>query len=120
MKNLRRLQLRKYSAVEIEQEVDQVLHWVLSVCNPLKIILLGSALGNQFDDCSDIDLVLIFKSKEDAREARKRLYTSMRPVQRPVECLCVDAEKFNEMSNVGGIYWVAKKEGKVLFSDSDT
>ncbi|MBI4402922.1 MAG: hypothetical protein HY537_02100, partial [Deltaproteobacteria bacterium] len=97
------------------REVTSALKWILSLCKPLRIILIGSALGCDFDDCSDLDFVLLFDTKMDARDARKRLYTSMRPIQRSIECICVDMETFKQAAEIGGIFWVAKQEGKLLY-----
>jgi len=119
MKNLLRLRLRKYSQQEIEQLVNKALEWILSalsVIKPVKIILIGSALGEQFDDWSDLDFVIVFKTKEDARAGRKALYGHRRPMpDRSIECLCVDEATFNEKSKIGGIYFIAAEQGKILY-----
>lgn len=117
MKSLMRQRTRKIVGPELEAIVQRVCKVILQEMNPLKIILFGSAVHGDFDTYSDVDLVLVFASKEEANLGRKK-YTQVRKhFDRNIEYLCVDLATFKDRSEEGGVYFVAKNEGRVLYGE---
>lgn len=116
MRNLNRLQLRKYTPKEIEELVNKVVNRVVQLSNPEEIIVFGSAVSNQFDDQSDVDLVVIFDTAERAAAAGKILYRKPVFADRGVDYLCVDRQTYNRKSQIGGVYFVARLEGRTVYT----
>jgi predicted nucleotidyltransferase len=115
LKRLRRTQLRKFSKSEIENIVDQHLVKIRELCDPEEVILFGSALTDAFDEMSDIDFVLIFPSEEIAKESSRKLY---RAHNKPsaADYLCIDRSTFDRKSKIGGVYFIAKNDGKQVWN----
>lgn len=115
MREFMRLGLPKTPADELTSMVDILRQTILEVSSPEKIILFGSAVTGKFDAMSDIDLVVIYPTPELAIDARKVLYRSKPLKSQAVDYLCVDRDTFEKKSTIGGIYYLAAHEGRVLF-----
>jgi hypothetical protein len=90
-----------------------VYEFVHSNNPPLKVIFFGSILTQEFDNCSDIDLICLYPSVSEADLARRRLYSIPQPtIGHPLEILCVDEETFKIKSERGGVYMIARESGK--------
>lgn len=113
---LTRLQMPKKTEEERAFLIERVMQFIQLEVSPIKIIFIGSILGGNFDDISDIDMVIIFKDKIEADLARRKLYRAMRPreITHPLEMICVDENTYNEKSQVGGIFYTARLEGLSL------
>jgi len=116
MRNLMRLRSRKYSAAEIEDLVSKGLATIRGHSDPIKIYLFGSALGENFDDFSDLDFLLVFQTKEQAVRSRQLLYRQSHAFSHPVDFICVDNETFEQKAEIGGVYLIAKQDGRLLYS----
>lgn len=113
MRNLGRLKLPKISIEEKQKLISTTVNFIKNETTPIKTIVFGSILKESFDAQSDIDVVAIYKTLQEADLARRKLYNIPRPgIIHPIEILCVDEQTFNKKSQIGGIYAVAKEEGK--------
>lgn len=89
--------------------------------SPLRIIFFGSITTDHFDDWSDIDVIAIYSSLVEADQARRILYTSRRPdLGHSIEILCVDDSTYRSKSEIGGVYFIAREEGRTYFTLSDS
>jgi predicted nucleotidyltransferase len=79
------------------------------------ILCFGSALTDFFDDFSDIDLLVVYKSKDQIRNAYKSLYSAQPFRDRSVDFVCVDQETYRYKSQIGGICFTAATEGRLVF-----
>ena len=116
MINIQRHFLRKYSRDEVDSLVVEAAARIRTlVPGVVEITVFGSALTDHFDDVADLDLVLIFGDEVAAHAAEKLLYRNAHTFSRPIDFLCVDRKTFKEKSDVGGVFWIAAKEGRVVY-----
>ncbi|MBI1861962.1 MAG: nucleotidyltransferase domain-containing protein [Deltaproteobacteria bacterium] len=114
MKNLLRTFSRKWTRGEIDAFVDGAVSHIQKISRPRRAILFGSALTDHFDEASDLDLVLIFESLEEASQAEKILYRQAHTFPCSIDFLCIDEKSFQEKSEIGGVFWIAAREGRPL------
>jgi len=109
-------QLKKTYEEEIKRIVD-----VLRAYNPKRIILFGSLARGDFDEDSDIDLLII---KEDRRKRTERICEVYRLIRSPkrtigVEPLVLTPQEIEKAVSEGSFFLEdALKEGKVLYEKS--
>jgi predicted nucleotidyltransferase len=115
MMALKRRELPALDKSVIDSYVDQVLQFTLARCNPELVILFGSAVSGRFDQMSDIDLLLVFSDISESTKARRNLYSG-RPLQsHSVDFVCMSRIDYDRKKDCGGIAFVAKNEGRILF-----
>lgn len=112
---LARFLAKKLSPQETLQNIEAIKKHCLPIEGLLRIVLFGSAARGEMTDMSDLDAVLIFDSKESAKKGAKHFYSIPRLFSFPVDALFVDEVRFKERSELGGVLYVAKKEGKIIF-----
>lgn len=64
---------RRLDPSEAKKRVREKLEWVLRHSAPRRVYLFGSAYRGSMTEASDIDLVLVFDSREEAEAARRVL-----------------------------------------------
>jgi predicted nucleotidyltransferase len=110
---------RKFSRKWGEDEKIRLLQCAIQAvkmfCNPTQIYAFGSILTNNFDDSSDVDLVLIFKTVEEAKNVW-RLHSKFRQnFSKPLDIISFDEANFELKKEMGGIAMVAHTEGKLVY-----
>ena len=98
----------------VEQAVQRVLSTILSVTEPVAVVLFGSAATGQMTDQSDIDLCLIFPDEEKIAAKRKRIATRMPLSKYPVDLIVVHESEFRRKSATGGICLIIYQDGRWL------
>ena len=100
-----------------EKLIDEIVKRILSVAQPDRIILFGSAaVGNMTRD-SDIDLLIVEKDPGNTREESRRLRRALGAIGYPVDVLVISSDWFEDSKNVfGGIAYPAHKYGKVIYN----
>lgn len=89
---------------------------ILSVTQPEKIILFGSAATDRFSPDSDIDILVLEKTVQNQHEERVRIRASLRGLGYPFDIIVMGSERFEESKNVvGGIAYPANKYGWVIY-----
>ena len=112
MKNIARLNLPKVPQSERLSLMDKVATFIRVHTQPLQVLFFGSITADKFDAMSDVDVVAIFRTQEEATQARKSLYgADLSAVGRPIDFLCVDQETFDSKSQIGGVYFIARESG---------
>lgn len=115
---LARITAKKLTADEIQTLVNTVVE-ELSVVPDLKaMILFGSASEKTMTEASDLDVVMVFGSEETARQASKNVHGLRKKALWPMDILCIDVETYRSKRDVGGVYFVAHREGKLIFGEA--
>jgi predicted nucleotidyltransferase len=98
--------------------IDKIIHRIVSIAVPDKIILFGSyARGDNRKD-SDVDILILKKGLKNERELTSRLYMDFfdNKISTPVDLIAIDYDRYNELNDdIGYIYKTIKKEGQTLY-----
>jgi predicted nucleotidyltransferase len=118
MFNLGRLYLPKIARTVRDKLMQEAVKFVRAEAMPIQIIFFGSVLTENFDEASDIDLLLIFATQSEADAARHALYRARKPqtIAHPLEMICIDKATYDKKSQIGGICFVARNEGRSFYS----
>lgn len=99
-----------------ETLLSEIVHRILGVARPDKIILFGSAATGRMIMDSDIDLLVVAPTPGNRHEASVMLRDAIGDVAFPVDVILISTERFEATKNiVGGISYPAHKYGKVLY-----
>lgn len=112
---LARTNAEPLSGNEIQERVSMVLEKILSYSNPEHVILFGSAASGKMTQYSDLDFVVVVKSKNSIRETNKALSKISFETKIPIDFLVVDQERYLQKSEIGGVFFDARCFGKTLF-----
>ena len=106
--------VNKLTAEEQAELIEKLYAQIISLVTPHQVILFGSASRGEMTDASDLDVVVIVRDIDEVKSTQKSLNQLSRLLQWPVDCLVVDLETFKRKSEIGGVYFVAKEEGRQL------
>ena len=99
-----------------EETLGEIVRRILTVSQPDRIILFGSAANGQMTRDSDIDLLVLEAEVADAREEALRIRKALTELPFPFDVLVMERDRFEESRNViGGIAWPAARYGKVVY-----
>jgi len=99
-----------------ETLIREIVRRIVSVTQPERIILFGSASTGQMTKDSDIDLLVIDRSPHDNHDERLRIRQALGDLDHSFDIIVMPAERFEESKNViGGIAYPAHKYGRVLY-----
>lgn len=95
-------------------KIDIAMQNLLSVMDPVKVILFGSAARGEASEDSDIDLLIVLETDDTVEEAiRARL--AIGAIGVPIDILVYTPEEFSELSrDRHSVVYDAINEGKVL------
>lgn len=82
--------------------------------NPEKIILFGSMAREDWDELSDIDLIVVYHTDKPFMDRLKELYLSW-DISRAVDILAYTPAEFDRMMNESFFVQDAVKEGEVIY-----
>jgi len=102
-----------------EQTLHQAVARIVSIAAPCRVILFGSHGRGDFDENSDVDLMIIEPRLENRGEEILRLYEAVGHIGVSVDLLVYSDAEYERRSQVPGtvLYW-ARKEGKVLYESA--
>jgi predicted nucleotidyltransferase len=96
--------------------VSEIVKRVLAVTKPQRIILFGSAAGEQMTKDSDIDLLVLESTPTDNRGESVRIRQAVRGLGYPFDIIVMATERYEETKNViGGLAYPVNKYGKVIY-----
>ena len=96
--------------------IEDIVHRILAVTRPDKIILFGSAATGTMTSDSDIDLLIVQNDSTDRQQAYKQICEALWDIDYPFDILFIDTDWFEKSKDVfGGIAYPAHKEGKVIY-----
>ncbi len=102
-----------------ERLIQEIVRRVLTVSEPERIILFGSAATGQMSRDSDIDLLVVEHSPRNTREETVRIGDSLRGLGFPFDVFVIATERFEESKHLfGGIAYPAHKYGRVVYETS--
>jgi predicted nucleotidyltransferase len=102
-----------------ERLIQEIVRRVLTVSEPERIILFGSAATGQMSRDSDIDLLVVERSPRNTREETVRIGDSLRGLGFPFDVFVIATERFEESKHLfGGIAYPAHKYGRVVYETS--
>lgn len=101
----------------IDQElVREIVRRILSVAEPDRVILFGSAATGQMTRDSDIDLLVLERAPEDPRDESVRIGDALRGLGYPIDVIVMESEWFEASRNViGGLAYPASKYGRTIY-----
>ena len=82
--------------------------------NPEKIILFGSLARGTWDETSDIDLIIVYRTDKSFMDRLKELYLSWN-IPRAVDILAYTPGEFEKMLEESFFVEDAVREGEVLY-----
>lgn len=113
---LGRLQKSELTGIHLERVLAEIVSGLLARARPRAIILFGSGATDSLTAASDLDLAVLFKSSEQAEEARA-LILSPGPLSTwPIDLVLVSVEEFKRKLLLGGVYAEIAK-GRILFPE---
>jgi predicted nucleotidyltransferase len=96
--------------------IQEIVHRILTVTKPDRIILFGSAATGEMTPDSDVDLLVVEPSPSDTRAERVTLGKSLRGLGYPCDVFVISRESFEESKTIiGGLAYPAHKYGKVIY-----
>ncbi len=98
-------------------DVEEFKNKIVSTFKPFhpeKIILFGSLARGDWDEISDVDLILVYHTDKAFLERMKELYLSWN-IPRAVDILAYTPVEFEKMMNESPFVAEAVKEGEVLY-----
>ena len=99
-----------------ETLVQEIVRRILTVAQPDKIILFGSAVMGEMTRDSDIDLLIVEPSPGDQRKESVRIGATLRGMGYPFDIIVISTDWFEASKNViGGIAHPANKYGRVVY-----
>ena len=99
-----------------KQTAREIVRRILSIAQPDKIILFGSAATGEMNRDSDIDLLIVEPEIIDRRAEYVRIIKVLRDIRYPFDVLFITTQWFEESKEVvGGIAYPANKYGKVIY-----
>jgi predicted nucleotidyltransferase len=103
--------------VEIDEAlIQEIVRRVLSISNPDRVILFGSAAAGSMTRDSDIDLLIVEPDPGDRRKESVRIDEALSGLGHPFDVIVISSQWFEESKNViGGIAYPANKYGKVIY-----
>ena len=96
--------------------LNEIIQRILTVAQPERIILFGSAAAGRMTRDSDIDLLIVENDPRDPHEESVRIHQVLRRMGYPFDIIIISKEWFEDSKDViGGIAYPANKYGKVIY-----
>ena len=95
--------------------LDEVVHRILAVTQPLKIMLFGSAARGTMGPGSDIDLLVVVPDGTPRRQTAQIISMNLFGLERGVDVVVATAQDLQEYGEHGGlVYDPARREGREI------
>jgi predicted nucleotidyltransferase len=94
----------------------EIIRRILTVAEPDRVILFGSAATGEMNRDSDIDLLILEPAPANTREESVKIRRALGDVGYPVDVIVIATERFEETKSIiGGIAYPAHRFGRVLY-----
>ncbi|MDI6591716.1 MAG: nucleotidyltransferase domain-containing protein [Patescibacteria group bacterium] len=101
--------------MDIQKEIEKIVQQIVEKCKPERIILFGSFAYGKPKPSSDVDLLIIKKSKKKKVERIKEILMKVESPL-PLEPLVYTPKEIQERLNLGDFFFqTIFKKGKVLY-----
>ena len=97
--------------------IEHLVQRIVEEAHPLRIVLFGSVVQDNFGPDSDIDLLVVMPEGVHRRRTAQRLYRTIRGIGIPYDILVAtphDLKKHKD--NLGLIYRTVLQEGKEIYA----
>jgi len=95
---------------------SEIVRRLLTVSDPVQIVLFGSYARGDFGPDSDIDLLVIAEGVEHLRQESVRLRQALRGLPVPIDVIVATPQHVQRYRDaIGMIYGPAMREGRVLY-----
>jgi uncharacterized protein len=102
-----------------DQLLSEIVRRVLTVGQPDRIILFGSAASGQMTKDSDIDMLIIEEQPVNTHERSVQIRRALGSIGYPIDVIVMRTERFERTKGiVGGIAYPAAKYGRILYAAS--
>jgi uncharacterized protein len=99
-----------------DQLLNEVARRILTVVQPDRIILFGSAATGKFSDESDLDILVLETNPGNTRKKSVRISDALRGLGYSCDVFVMETEAFEESKTVfGGLAYPANKYGRVIY-----
>ncbi len=101
----------------LQEIIESAVERIVSVADPLRIILFGSAARRDMGPNSDLDMLVVIPSGRHRRKTAQKIYRNMIDLGFAVDVVVVteeDLERFGD--NPGMIIGTALREGRELYA----
>ena len=99
-----------------EDAIREIVRRIISVSQPERVILFGTAATGEMTADSDIDLLVLQREVSDPRKDSVRIRSALAGLPSPFDVLVMRTARFEESRNViGGLAWPAAHYGKVIY-----
>ena len=88
------------------------------VFDPEKIILFGSLTGKDWDEWSDVDVIVVYSSDKPLMGRLRELYMRW-DIPKAVDILAYTPSEFDEMSSTSFFVQKVVSEGEVIYEKSN-
>ena len=106
---------QKKSRHELLKLAADIAAKLRSVSGVKRIVLFGSAAEDRFRVGSDLDFLLIFGSLDELKEGRNGIRgLGLLHSDIPIDLVFVTEDRFNAKKDIGGVCFVAHKDGVEL------
>jgi predicted nucleotidyltransferase len=96
--------------------MPEIIRGILSVSSPQKIILFGSYARGDFNQDSDLDILVVMEGAASPRSESIRLHRALRGLMVPIDIIVATPDQLEKYRHtIGLIYREALNEGKVLY-----
>jgi predicted nucleotidyltransferase len=96
--------------------IDEIIERILTVTQPDRIIIFGSAATGKMTRDSDIDLLILKATAGNSRQESVLIGRALSELGFPFDIIVMATERFEESKGViGGIAFPANKYGKVIY-----
>jgi predicted nucleotidyltransferase len=100
--------------------IDEIKSQIISTFkkfDPQRIILFGSIARDDWDEESDIDVIIVYETTKPFLDRLKDLYASWN-IPKAVDILAYTPTEFSEMMSENFFLQDALKEGEVIYESS--
>src|SRR2546425_11758705 len=94
----------------------EIVRRILTVSQPDRIILFGSAATSEMNRDSDIDLLILEPAPENTRNESVKIRHAIGDLEYPFDVIVIPTERFEATKDlIGGIAYPAHKYGQPLY-----
>jgi len=99
-----------------DKTIQQIIQRILTVTQPDRVILFGSAATGSMTPDSDIDLLIVEPQSPDHAEEYVRIRRALHGIDYSFDIILISRQWFEESKDViGGIAYPAHKYGKIIY-----
>ena len=98
------------------ERIDEAVRRLVAAARPVRIILFGSHARGDARDDSDVDLLVVEASVQDASREAVRLRRALRGLLMPIDLVVVQQDKYDYWRDTpGNVYFEAAQDGRALY-----